>query len=240
MFWVRRDGRCRLAVTAADGSNLRYVTIPRRAARKRCLGSLAWAPDGRHFAYIRRRDFTPEIWTGRLDGRGHRRLAVGQFPRWSPDGRTIAYSVNDPSICCLPSRTGVWVTDARSGRTIRRLTDTVAGPLDWSPDGRRIVYSSFHPRRPDPEADLYIVRADGTGSARRLTSARGTIEHSPSWSPDGRRIALVRADRDEISVRYELTTIDPRGARAQTLLTTDRFDTFGAETPPSVSWQPRP
>ncbi|HXF98583.1 MAG TPA: hypothetical protein VNJ46_08230 [Gaiellaceae bacterium] len=75
----------------------------------------------------------------------------------------------------------------------------------WSPDGRRIAFAS----RRAGTFDLYVMRADGTGT-RRLTSGRARDQH-PAWSPDGRLIAFERDESDIWVVRP-----DGRGARRLT------------------------
>jgi Tol biopolymer transport system component len=54
----------------------------------------------------------------------------------------------------------------------------------WSPDGKRIAFTASY-GAVDPDWDIWVVRADGTGR-RRLTTD-GASYH-PVWSPDGRRI----------------------------------------------------
>src|SRR5687768_535443 len=53
------------------------------------------------------------------------------WPAYSPDGRTIAYSVRD---------SGIYIVGA-TGESARRLTTFGAYP-SWSPDGGQIVFSS--------------------------------------------------------------------------------------------------
>ena len=75
--------------------------------------------------------------------------AIDYFPRYSPDGREIAF---------VSSRTGaqeVWTCDADGSRP-RQLTfqgsPLAAGPF-WSPDGRQIAYDS--PR--EGSEDVWVV-----------------------------------------------------------------------------------
>jgi Tol biopolymer transport system component len=132
------------------------------------------SPDGRRLAFTRS---GRSVWTAERNGQGARRLAYGQDPAWSPDGREIAHTV-----------LAVWVVSS-DGKRLRRLTPVVAAPPrgdgDWSPDGRRIAftrpsadYTSFH---------VYVVNRDGTGRRALIRNAS-----DPAWSPDGRSIAFVR------------------------------------------------
>jgi serine/threonine-protein kinase len=71
---------------------------------------------------------------------------------------------------------------------MRRLTfgDHSRFPI-WSPDGDLIAYQS------DREGNLaiFVQRADGTGSPRRLTTPGQGDAHVPeSWSPDGKHISF--------------------------------------------------
>jgi Tol biopolymer transport system component/predicted Ser/Thr protein kinase len=103
-------------------------------------------------------------------------------PRMSPDGRRIAFGSSDAR------DTSIWVYDLAAGGSARRLT---FGGHDrfpvWSSDSQRVIFQS------DREGDLGLFwqRADGVGTAERLTQPGKGIEHVPqSASPDG-KVLLV-------------------------------------------------
>jgi Tol biopolymer transport system component len=88
----------------------------------------------------------------------------------------------------------LYVTKVDKPSTARRLTRSQLAGQDgdpaWSPEGRLIV---FRRRTADGStggnSDIYVIRADGKGTAKRLTSDPA-IEQDPSYSPSGRRIAF--------------------------------------------------
>jgi len=98
-------------------------------------------------------------------------------PRMSPDGRQIAFGRDDDR------DVSIWVYELATGRSARRLT---FGGRDrfpvWSADSERVIFQS------DREGDLglYWQRADGTGTAERLTKpGEGATHVAQSVSPDG-------------------------------------------------------
>lgn len=77
------------------------------------------------------------------------------------------------------------------------LMRRIASPA-VSPDGRWIVVGVAEPAY-DPKdeyADLWLVRADGSGKPRRLTESR-IGEAGPVWNPDSRRIAFYHRLENE-------------------------------------------
>jgi TolB protein len=106
-------------------------------------------------------------------------------PRWSPDGRTLAFALRDAerweiaTIGADGAGLRVW-TAGRAGLA------GMDGPMDWSPDGRMIVFQSDTRAF---ESDLYVLdTADGT--LRNLTQDAWWDE-APSWSPDGRSVLYM-------------------------------------------------
>ena len=124
------------------------------------------SPDGAWVAYtvstpdtVKDEDNT-DIWMASWDGKQQVQLtrspAGEHAPRWSPDGRTLAF---------LSSRDDerevdqVWLLD-RAGGEPERVTDLPGGVSDlaWSPDGRRLALIVSDP---DPNA-----KAPGDTSSR--------------------------------------------------------------------------
>ena len=87
-----------------------------------------------------------------------------------------------------------------------------------SPDGRRIVFLVTEPAYDDKEkaADLWIVPADGSAPARRLTNSRGA-ESDVAWSEDGARIVFsTKREGDEATQIYTLDLVVGGEARRLT------------------------
>jgi dipeptidyl aminopeptidase/acylaminoacyl peptidase len=105
-----------------------------------------------------------------------------------------------------------------------------AGEPVVSPDGRQVVFQLTEPDY-DPAkqtSDLWIVPADGSAPARRLTATRAA-ESGPVWSPDGGRLAFsTRREGDEAPQIYVLPL---NGGEAQRITSM----AGGASTP---QWRP--
>ncbi len=136
-------------------------------------GSLVYVPGPISFS-VTQRDLAL------LDRNGNAeplRLPAGSYgtPRISPDGRWVAFGIDNGK------ETAVWVYEL-SGRTaMRKLTFEGRNRYPaWSRDSRYVAFQS------DREGDIAIFqqRADGTGSAERLTRPEPGVSHIPeSWSP---------------------------------------------------------
>jgi tricorn protease len=131
------------------------------------------------FAYL------GDIWTANDDGTNIQRLTVHTardiFPRFSPDGRSIAFSSD------REGNMDVYVMPAAGG-PVKRLTTHTADDtvLDWAPDGKSILFASQ--RGQDFMGKLYVVSVDG-GLPRDAGPDMGI---SGCYSPDGTKLALNR------------------------------------------------
>ena len=132
-------------------------------------------------------------------------LRIATDPRLSPDGRTIAFTVQ----VSAPRRDGyrhaVWLVAADGSGPARQAT--IGAKHDrhprFSPDGSSLAFISDRrltteelPGATDDREDgdqVYLLPLDG-GEARRVTDLpRGVTGFA--WSPDGRRLAVLSASR---------------------------------------------
>ena len=122
-----------------------------------------------------------EIWRSRLDGTAKIRLVPschGEWPRWSPDGKQIAF------FGCASRGAYIAALDGRTPpRPISGIPADSSSQLDWSPDGKRLVLGSSLSGEPTREAR--ILDLDG-GNATVIPGSGGLMMR---WSPDGRHIA---------------------------------------------------
>ena len=138
----------RRGITAEDYYSYHFAADPRIS------------PDGKQVAYVvsridrARNRRVPSIWIASTDGSGASRELVGEAwtpgaPRWSPDGRTIAFSSGRVSTDSAgstgkqepaPGKSQLWAAPF-SGGTPRRITNIGNGvsSCSWSPTGDRFV-----------------------------------------------------------------------------------------------------
>ena len=140
-------------------------------------------------------------------------------PRWSPDGKRIAYLQQE----AVFSYNDIYLIDAGGGAPVR-LTRTAGqyGPPRWSPDGTRLVFAAAEGLN---SFDIFIVNTDGSGLTNVTRSP--AFDYDPSWSPDGSRLAFV-SNRDGSSSNVFVVDIDGSNVR--------RLTTVGGSRGPA--WSP--
>lgn len=112
--------------------------------------------------------------------RGTRR---GAEPRWSPDGRQLAFTRG----------AGLYVVSSGGGSP--RLVARDAAAPAWSPDGERLAFMRLVLQGREEVAnpmELFLVGADGRG-LRRLTTNEA-YDGEPAWSPEGDLIVFATDD----------------------------------------------
>ena len=133
------------------------------------------------FAYL------GDIWTADEDGKNVQRLTVHTardiHPRFSPDGRSIAFSSDregNMDVYLIPAAGG-----AVKRLTIHSADDTV---VEWTPDGKGILFAS-QPRRRFPWENSTWSRS----TAACLRDAGPDMGVTPAHSaPDGTKLAVNR------------------------------------------------
>jgi dipeptidyl aminopeptidase/acylaminoacyl peptidase len=121
------------------------------------------------------------------------------MPRWSADGRQIAYFWRAPD-----GRWKISVVAAEGGRT-RQVTRGDRSELDpdWPPDGNRLVFGGLVDEH-TPERPIQIGIVDlESGVVSSVPGSEGLF--SPRWSPDGGSIAALSLDFRRLLL-YELAT----------------------------------
>lgn len=170
------------------------------------------------------------LWMVSADGREHRPLTDSNVdassPRWSPDGKRLAYAAKGDKA------TQVFVHWIDGGQTARltNLTES-PGELTWSPDGRWLAFSMLArdkrkpyielPEKPEGAKwaepfklyDTLVYRDDGKGyvkegfhhlyvlpadggTPRQITSGPFHHQERPAWAADGQSLVFAANRRD--------------------------------------------
>lgn len=201
-------------------------------------GSLAWqewsVPDMAWDAsriWLLRRDGAREVVDGSAPGSDEPVSAIQ--PRFSPDGKTLAY---------LSDRGGwwnLWLYDlATSARRQLILDEAEQGAPTWGPGGQRYAWS------PDG-AQIAVIRSEAgasgvhllsveTGEARPCGPQDGSVQ-AVAWSPRGDQLAIIWG-RADVPTCVATVTVADGGLTTVAEGASAGFDVAGTPQPDAVTW----
>jgi dipeptidyl aminopeptidase/acylaminoacyl peptidase len=213
-----------LALAAQDPRGLKIADL----TALRSLGEVQISPSGGQVAYALTRNDkgarpTSEIWIRDLQSGKTTRLGAdgngASGPRWSPDGKWIAFSgrIGDSSGVAVARADGSEAHLLATTRGTNAVLPRAGNRLVWSPDGTRLAYTST---AAGPEADAngdpmvitrYAYKPTASEGLTRFNDNRRTHiyivdvatrrvkqmtegsrdEHSIDWSPNGEEIVYA-------------------------------------------------
>lgn len=146
---------------------------------------------------------------------GGARVSMTYAPRFSPDGKSICFSL------VINGRSAIYTLKLAEGR-IRRLTDHRAIDTSpaYSPDGKSIVFTSNR----SGKEKIYIMDVDGS-NVRRVTNGEGKFSQ-PIFSPRGDFIAFSK----QVGNQFYIGVVRPNGTEERLIV-----QGYMAESP---SWSP--
>jgi Tol biopolymer transport system component len=135
-------------------------------------------------------------------------------PRISPDGKRIAYDLEDGT---------VWVAELAKLSSRRRATTAPDHYPMWSAAGDQIVFT----RDEKDQQALFIGRADGTGKPERLAAGRAP----ESWSVQNHVFSFIT-----LSNYYSIWTYSLKDKKATPLIDTPGVTQHSSRFSPDGKW----
>ncbi|HET9714041.1 MAG TPA: S9 family peptidase [Pyrinomonadaceae bacterium] len=207
----------------------KHTITPADVLSIRELDEIKVSPNGKQIAFVVNEPNDPKkpreprasnVWVVPADGHEPPRPLVADLkeaytPRWSPDGRTVAF-LSDNQIYLLPE----------GERTAVRLSNVAGGVLqyEWSPDGKMIAFLARDPATAEEEArraagDDAVVRPESNMKYSRLWTLNLTDRKATqvtkqdfeilelAWSPAGNEFALIVAPTPGAEDSYNLSLV---------------------------------
>jgi len=200
MAYVQQLTTGRVSAVRFDPAQEKLLSEPKEiVSSTKGAARPALSPDGKWLAF-NSTEQEEHLFIVGADGSGMRQLTNGDSrnrgPRWSPDGKRIAY---------FSTRTGdweIWTTDVNTGES-RQMTslkgNNVAWPV-WSADGRYLAYTVFG-------FNTFLLDAErpwGEQTPRKLAPypETGQLFNGWYWSPDGSMLAGFLNRDDGIAIYW--------------------------------------
>jgi eukaryotic-like serine/threonine-protein kinase len=156
-------------------------------------GHVAFSDDGQWVAYVSYPDNT--LWRSRVDGSEKLQLTQRPMlvvqPRWSPDGKRIAFTAVDTQ---KPWQIYLVSVDGGDVEPLLMESQSQLGPA-WSPDGKAIVFG----RIVDREPKIALLKIDlESHQVSEVPGSNGLW--IPAWSRDGKYLIAQNENGTAIEI----------------------------------------
>ncbi len=208
---ISPNGSELLIARPGDATDVPIYILPLPAGLPRRVGDIlahdaSWSPDGQQIVYARGN----ELFLARPDGSESRRLVTltgpASWPRWSPDGKVLRFTIGDVTVGLS---TSLWEV-AADGTGLHPLLPGWSSLLaqccgNWTVDGNYFVFQSD---RGISETALWAIREKSGFLQRRnpepmqLTTGPSNMV-SPVPSRDGKKLFVIQAAPLGQLVRYD-------------------------------------
>lgn len=233
---------------------------PDLTMKVKTVGAVQPSPDGKHVVYTvtsavmaaDKSEYLTQIFLATSDGRDTIQMTYGDKsssnPKWSPDGRWIAFTSS------RAGKANLYRIRANGGEA-EQISDVKGGigTFDWSPDGTHIAYTQPDPPTDEEEKEtkgkddarfvderlkmsrLWVmpVEKDAAGKRepRKLTAGDYSVSDF-NWSPDGKKIAFSHTKTAKTN---DFTTADISTVEVATGQVSAFANTGASETSPRFS-----
>jgi dipeptidyl aminopeptidase/acylaminoacyl peptidase len=234
---------------------------PELMLRVKRVGPVQVSPDGTRAAFVvgtavmdgEKSEWLSHIHVATVDGKSSFQLTRGDksatSPRWSPDGRWLAF------VSPRSGRSNLWRIHVDGGEA-EQVTDEKGGisQFRWSPDGRTIAFLMTDPTTDEEEkggkekrdarvvdqlykfARLYTVPVERDASGKRPT--RGLTKQDMhvtelQWAPDGRTIVFAHARTPKVFDQTDVSVVDVASGEVRSIAATGAYESDVSYSPDS-------
>jgi len=159
-------------------------------------GEIDFSSDGRWIVYKAYPDDT--LWRSRVDGSEKLQLSsppmITSMPRWSPDGKQIAFVGTSPG---TPGKLFLVSSEGGSPEELLSADKNNEDDPQWSRDGNSLLFAQY-PQHGGGDPSKYSIQKVDLHT-RQVSTFTGTVGlTAPRWSSDGRVLTAFTVDERKL------------------------------------------